>query len=723
MISKKCIKEIRKVFENYYYKNPEFLSETIKKILTKYDIKFDEILITGETKNLTLYIFTRNYVAVYMPFSELSVNPILQKIHLKRILNKSLGIFSRTKELDGLLKLPKLVLINPYIIEKYPVPRLSLNVSILASYIRKHQKAHVWILDTQLGLKIKDIKKEILRIKPDIIGVSIPHGQTPLAIKILDKIYQLKASKKLNSLIVIGNFIAASFPKYFLERYPGIIIAKGEGENTIIDLIDYIKGRKKLEEVSGIIAKSRGKTIITPIKSVNMDELPPPAFDTVEKLAELKGALTHEWNRGCSWGRCTFCPRHHKPKYFKGMSPKTIISQLKYFNDIMDKFPKLSRHLYIADEETIGGIDESETNRLIKIAKGIIKNKIRISFDAYSRIDQIYNPKLSKKWHVDRMKMWYYLKKAGLARVFVGVESASKTQLLRYGKGITPEQSIMAIRLLNLLGIECRIGFVMFDPLMNLNELIENILFLERKDVLMKPVKIDKYNFEELFELLHQRKFIEKMKLGEPLYTRVSYMLAQLEVLVNSSYIKLLKLAERKYNKKLIIGKPDLKIGKIKVRYLDPKIGLLTKFSQEWIDRNFEVMYAIKGLRKTAEYYQKLRLFEMMKTHRKLSLDFIKSMVLILIRDRKHPWKPPKILERHGYLGEFLSLLDKDRKYLEKSFQKCLRIFLQIMEKEIINPTLKLLKQKEIEDTEDNRLMKAILRWKNYNSKSRIIAE
>ena len=711
--------EIKEILSSLYYRNPAELEEKIREVLKAYGVKMDKIVVTGETRNLAIYFFYDNKVRIYTPFQKFEENPVLRKILPVKMLHKKFVVFSTIKKFEEFLSLPKVILINPYIIEKYPIPRLSLGVSILASYLRKYQKAQVWILDTQLGLKAVDIEKKIIQIRPDIIGVSCPHGQTPLVIKILDRIYRLKREKKWDGLVIIGNFIAASFPEYFLKRYPNILIARGEGENTMVDLIEFVKGKKKLEEISGIIAKYKNKILVTPVKPINMDDLPPPASDTVEKLAELRGALTHEWNRGCFW-QCTFCPRHHKPKCFKGMSPRVIISQLKYFNSIMNKFSKLSRHLYIADEETIGGVDESETKRLIKIAKGIIRNKIKISFDVYTRIDQIYNLKMPKKWHVNRIKKWHLLKEAGLARVFVGVESGSKTQLMRYGKGITPEQSVMAIRLLSCIGVGFRLGFIMFDPLMSMQELIENILFLERDDALMKIINLKKCTFNDLFNLIHDKKLVEKNKLGDPLCTRVSYMLAQLEVLIGCNYIKLLKIAEKKYKKKLIIGKPDMRIGKIKVRYLNPKIGLLAKFSQEWIDRNFELMYAIKGLRKTARNNEERKLFELMKTHRKLSLDFIKSMVLIATKNKKL-FKIPKIIKCHGYLEKFWNLMEKNS--LKESLKKCLEIFLRIMEVEIVDKSSKLLQQREINDTKDERLKKAIQRWKIYNSSSKIIDE
>ena len=98
----------------------------------------------------------------------------------------------------------------------------------------------------------------------------------------------------------------------------------------------------------------------------------------------------------------------------------------------------------------------------------------------------------------------------------------------------------------------------------------------------------------------------------------------------------------------------------------------------------------------------------------------IKSMVLIATKNKKL-FKIPKIIKCHGYLEKFWNLMEKNS--LKESLKKCLEIFLRIMEVEIVDKSYKLLQQREINDTKDERLKKAIQRWKIYNSSSKIIDE
>ena len=204
-----------------------------------------------------------------------------------------MGILPLKNEIIQRLNFLKILLINPYIVENYPMPRLSLSISIIASYLRKYQKAEVYIIDTQFKIKIDEILQKIIELKPDIIGISIPHAQTRLALEIIEKIYEQTNKNVINSTIVLGNFIAASLPNFFIKRFPNVVICTGEGELTLYDLCEFVKGKKKLHEVSNLAFLNNGKVVFTPRKSVNMDDLPIPAL-VPQTLPALAGSQNNQ---------------------------------------------------------------------------------------------------------------------------------------------------------------------------------------------------------------------------------------------------------------------------------------------------------------------------------------------------------------------------------------------------------------------------------------------
>ena len=72
------------------------------------------------------------------------------------------------------------------------------------------------------------------------------------------------------------------------------------------------------------------------------------------------------------------------------------------------------------------------------------------------------------------------LKKAGLREIFIGIEAFSKNQLKRFGKKANIDTNKFALNKLHEVGFQIDIGYILFDPYMNFEELEENIKYLEK---------------------------------------------------------------------------------------------------------------------------------------------------------------------------------------------------------------------------------------------------
>lgn len=288
-----------------------------------------------------------------------------------------------------------------------------------------------------------------------------------------------------------------------------------------------------------------------------------------------------------------------------------------------------------------------------------------IRFDLAARADSVYEPKRSKEWNIERLTMWSYLAKSGVERVFIGVESGSKQQLKRYGKGTTPEQNIIALRLLSALGIQLRIGFIMFDQMMKgFEDIKENLHFLERTDAVIKPVETAILSFKELFEhLTEDQEFIEKHKMGRPVHSIVSYMLASMEVLMNAPYARMVQIAEKKNDVSLILneGKPDTNMGRYAILFIDPVVGELSLAAQKWIDSNFSIMYTIKSLYKVARKEEKVVLYNYMVKHRDISHYLLKFLVYKLEENPVIDDTLNDYLLKENYLNAVLAIGDKEK--------------------------------------------------------------
>lgn len=598
------------------------------------------VIVSGETHNTTLYVICDDQVLAITPFSHIEDNTIFKEFHdVVQLSHGSYSIFHLNDRLDERLNLPKVALINPCVIENFPVPRLSLSIGLLGAMLRKEQAAQVRIFDMQMDLSTDVIQELVLNFGADIVGISISYGQLNIAEEIIAALYDLIDHDFLSCDVVVGNIIPASNPDYFLKKYPKLTIAMSEGEYTIIDLVKHFKGKISREEIRNIAYLADGKIVRTFGDAVQMSDIPLPALDTLPDLAQRKGALTLETSRGCQWNVCTFCPREHKSSSWKVFSNAKIIEYFQAFSKVCDIYG-IPKRLFLADEEFIGGEnDNDESERVSDLANKLILSNLSFEFDAAARVDQVYVPKNDLKWHLDRMHMWHMAHNAGMYRLFLGVESGSDSQLRRYGKGINTEQSIIAIRIITGLGIPLRFGFITFDPLMEgFKEIKENIYFLERTDAFMKPLPIDKLGYEQVFKsLLEDEDFVQSYKADIPIYSSISYMLASMEVLINSRYRMMVKNAERLRGKSLIINEdnPDVNMGRYTVRYVNSVIEQISISSQKWIDRHFGLAYTVKSLYKTAPPNAKSHLMQWMVDYRKTSLELLKSFVCIFDEDEE----------------------------------------------------------------------------------------
>jgi len=700
---------------------PESILEEVKieyKNIFKTD--YEEITISGETDNITIYVIIKDYLLAIMPFTDLRENVLLLNWNKNWAENISNSInyhfFKLDNNLRELLNMPKVLLINLCVIENFPIPRLNLSTGVIASYLRKKQCANVSIIDMQVGTTLSDIIQEFNRIQPDITGISVFFGQKELAFSLLRELF-LNNTK---SVITVGNIIPALYPEEFINLFPKLIVSYGEGESTMPDLLGYIKGNLPLKNVKGIIYKDSFSNMLlkTESEAIDLSEVPTPALDTIQDISKLRGSLTLETTRGCAYSKCTFCSRQLKlgRRYQSPAQTLTQIDNLILAGNAVGINP----HISLRDEEFIGeSHNDKESNRIIDIYKGLISRN-NIKFDTSARADSVYDNKRTKEWNVERIEMWNLCKLAGLDRLFVGVESGSNKQLNRYGKGTTVDQNIIALRILTSLGIDIRIGFIMFDPLMiGVNDLKENLAFLERTDVIMNPIDTSNMSYEQLYEhLVYDDDFIKQNSKGHPVYSLVSYMLASLEVLIGSNYIKMIHNAEKKHNVNLTLnnGNPDSNMGRYIVKYIDPIVGCLSISSQKWIDSNFSIMYTIKSLCKCEDASIKHVLYEYMVRYREISHFLLKYIIYNLEPSLKMDKSLLDFINRVNFPEKFiieaqnnnnLDINDKVTLYMNQW---------QHIMLDLVNDIVKNLESGIIIDTYDKRLKSSLDNWfKNWN--------
>jgi anaerobic magnesium-protoporphyrin IX monomethyl ester cyclase len=205
------------------------------------------------------------------------------------------------------------------------------------------------------------------------------------------------------------------------------VVVRGEGENTVIDLLAHLEQKKDLKHVLGIAYKTEGTTYINPPRPLieDIDSIPMPAyhlFDIVHyrklripKCTKTDFIMPVLSGRGCTF-TCNFCYRMDKG--FRGRSNEAIIEEMKYLQSNY-------RINYIAfsDELLMSSI-----GRTISLCEDIIKSGLKIKWECSGRLNYA-KPKVLK-----------LMKEAGCVFINYGIEAFDDQILKNMDKVLTTKQ-------------------------------------------------------------------------------------------------------------------------------------------------------------------------------------------------------------------------------------------------------------------------------------------
>lgn len=151
--------------------------------------------------------------------------------------------------------------------------------------------------------------------------------------------------------IVVGSSVATSIPEILLERTEADVAVIGEGEVTVLELLERFLKNEPLEGLVGIYYKQKGEVISnprrTPIK--DLDALPfvnRELFDVEEYLNASQYNVNEPYpmplekirimnlssTRGCVFA-CGFCYHNFLGTRYRWRSPDSIVTEIKELKD------------------------------------------------------------------------------------------------------------------------------------------------------------------------------------------------------------------------------------------------------------------------------------------------------------------------------------------------------------------------------------------------------
>ena len=264
----------------------------------------------------------------------------------------------------------------------------------------------------------------------DFVGVGVIAGYYQYR-KLL-KISEAINRSKYRPFYVIGGHGPSPDPEYFLEKTAADAAILGEGELTIIELLEAVANNEPLEKVKGIAFRNGEKTIITEERPLigNVDSIPFPAFDLFPiPYYSLRRVPHTSYNdflmdvitgRGCTF-TCNFCYRLDE-----GFRPRNVENIIEEINLLRKRYGIT----YVAFQDELLMSSKIRTE---EICEGFIKANLNIKWNCNGRLNYA-SPELLR-----------LMKKAGCVFINYGIESMDNQVLKNMKKGLTTKQIIKGI--------------------------------------------------------------------------------------------------------------------------------------------------------------------------------------------------------------------------------------------------------------------------------------
>lgn len=243
-------------------------------------------------------------------------------------------------------------------------------------------------------------------------------------------------------------------------------IIRGEGEKSTTELAIALRRDGNVSGVPGLAyRRPDGRVAFNPMHTpLELDTLPLATRGDLPPVIEMGLAAAVFTTRGCPY-KCTYCTTGALSR----LQPHSLAYRSRSVVRVVDEIGKLVtqhgiQHVTIVDDLFVSK-QRSSQERALNFAHEIIARELTVSLKVDCRVDSI-DPVLFGK-----------LAEAGLSEVFVGIETASDSQLANYRKIYSPtaenQESYIRkqIRILGDLGISVSPGIITYHPKVTREEL------------------------------------------------------------------------------------------------------------------------------------------------------------------------------------------------------------------------------------------------------------
>lgn len=308
------------------------------------------------------------------------------------------------------------------------------------------------------------LRRTLLKINPDIIGLSAMTWQFGTCVKIIRLIKRLLPQVK----IAVGGYHATLMYKEISQSEESQtidFIIRGEGEITFRRLVNALDGKDELTEIPSLTYKSNGCfTHNDPGELLDLTRIKLPIRDkrrlTWGYHIMNRSVEVMETSRGCTRS-CNFCSiRHMYGRSFRPFPTERVLADIDNIY-----YQNKCRWIFISDDNFV-----LAPKRVMELCRAIIARGYR----GLHLIVQADCATMEKNEEMVRL-----MAKAGFKSIFLGIENVSEKNLKTAHKGNIVDASREAIRICHKYDIMVVGGMIFGFPDDGEQEIIDNYNFIK----------------------------------------------------------------------------------------------------------------------------------------------------------------------------------------------------------------------------------------------------
>jgi len=296
--------------------------------------------------------------------------------------------------------------------------------------------------------EMADVQEAIERFRPHLVGLTA----TTVSFHHAKEVVSLVKRVDTGIVTVLGGAHISAVPHRTMQECPDLDIGiRGEGEITMMEVMDALEHGRSLRGIPGVCWREEGRIVVNPPRPLlrELDQLPHPARHLLKDLERyspnpFRGfgrAVSIISSRGCTFD-CAYCDQSVFSRVWRAHSTDYVIGEITELKDRhgFDFFSFEDDHFLL------------NRNRVVELCRKICAADLGIGWTCSARVDS-FQPEVLN-----------LMRQAGCKIVYLGIESGSPRVLKSLNKRVTLASVRKGIEMLRRAGIRAYGSFMLGLP-------------------------------------------------------------------------------------------------------------------------------------------------------------------------------------------------------------------------------------------------------------------